>query len=371
MRLAPFRPAEPARVMTDTRSPDRNVPSPSDLRKALAPPALPRDPAEALVAAAPWVQFGTWAIGLLFALETLLAGRPSFSPEARLSLRASAVIVLLLYGVIGLAAGRLLAAFARLVDTQRTRADAAAQTLRWCEDTLGPALTRLTEALERSGVGTATGTASSPSTHNENLSTLRRTIAEREWAVAEQLIRDFAVAYPEHPEAALLAGELAQGREAATHDLMARLDAARAANDPDRVLELRDALTLLLSGEPLRALDRDLAKWFLHVIQKRLRAGGVKPDIPLLAARVADALDTTPEGASLRASLPTLRRSAGLCARCAEPYAGIADACPKCLATAAVATAPPPPSVPDEPEDEDFSANGRADDPFLRDDEDE
>ncbi|MFO0950400.1 MAG: hypothetical protein U0835_04475 [Isosphaeraceae bacterium] len=56
------------------------------------------------------------------------------------------------------------------------------------------------------------------------------------------------------------------------------------------------------------------------MIQKRLRTGTVRPDVAVLAGRVADSLDDTPEGASLRASLPTLRRAAGLCARCAQPY---------------------------------------------------
>jgi hypothetical protein len=58
-----------------------------------------------------------------------------------------------------------------------------------------------------------------------------------------------------------------------------------------------------------------------------------------LATRVAERFPRTVVGASLRASLPTLRRSAGLCPRCSAPYKGIADACPKCLAAAATAAA--------------------------------
>jgi hypothetical protein len=52
----------------------------------------------------------------------------------------------------------------------------------------------------------------------------------------------------------------------------------------------------------------------------------------------------TVEGASLRASLPTLRRSAGLCPRCAQPYTGLANACPQCLAAPG-----PPPQTPGSP----------------------
>jgi predicted amidophosphoribosyltransferase len=58
----------------------------------------------------------------------------------------------------------------------------------------------------------------------------------------------------------------------------------------------------------------------------------VQGDVAELAARAAESFGDTPEGASLRASLPTLRRSAGLCPRCAQPYAGIDEACPQCLA---------------------------------------
>ena len=50
-----------------------------------------------------------------------------------------------------------------------------------------------------------------------------------------------------------------------------------------------------------------------------------------LAARFAENFAATVEGASVRASLPTLRRSVGLCPRCAQPYIGVADACPNCL----------------------------------------
>ena len=71
----------------------------------------------------------------------------------------------------------------------------------------------------------------------------------------------------------------------------------------------------------------------MALIQKRLRAGTIRIDVVELAAKVAERFDHTSEGASLRAALPTLRRSAGLCARCGKPYTGIADACPVCLTT--------------------------------------
>ena len=82
--------------------------------------------------------------------------------------------------------------------------------------------------------------------------------------------------------------------------------------------------------EQRAALDRDLARWFLTLIHRRLRTGKVQADVVQLAARFAETFAATVEGASVRASLPTLRRSVGLCPRCAQPYTGVADACPNC-----------------------------------------
>jgi hypothetical protein len=78
----------------------------------------------------------------------------------------------------------------------------------------------------------------------------------------------------------------------------------------------------------------------MGLIQKRMWTGTVRADVAELAAKIADHFGHTREGASLRASLPTLRRSAGLCARCGRPYTGIDDACPACLA--GPGPAPPP-----------------------------
>jgi hypothetical protein len=94
----------------------------------------------------------------------------------------------------------------------------------------------------------------------------------------------------------------------------------------------------------------------MSLIQRRLRTGTIRADVVVLAARVAESFGGTTEGASIRASLPTLRRSAGLCPKCAEPYAGVGDACPKCLAasSAPIPTGSVEGEFPDgsEPEDE-------------------
>ena len=106
----------------------------------------------------------------------------------------------------------------------------------------------------------------------------------------------------------------------------------RQVSDPDRVLELHQTLIPLLDAETRVSLDADLSQWLLRLIHHRLRTGKIQTDLVVLAGRIADAFSHTVGGASLRASLPTLRRSAGLCSRCGQPYNGLASACPSCLA---------------------------------------
>ena len=151
-----------------------------------------------------------------------------------------------------------------------------------------------------------------------------------DWVEVETRLRDFEVEFPEDPELSSLKEELAKSRNALIKNKLDRLEAARAVNDADRVLEIYQDLVPSLDEERRAVLDPDLAKWFLGLIHRRLRVGKVQVDVVQLAARFAESFGTTVEGASVRASLPTLRRSVGLCPRCAQPYIGVADACPNC-----------------------------------------
>ena len=152
-----------------------------------------------------------------------------------------------------------------------------------------------------------------------------------DWVEAETRLNDFEAEFPDDPELSSLKEELARARNDIIKSGLDQLDAARAANDADRVLEIYQGLVPSLDDERRAALDHDLAKWFLSLIHRRLRTGKVQADVVQLAARFAETFATTVEGASVRASLPTLRRSVGLCPRCAQPYTGVADACPNCL----------------------------------------
>ena len=200
-------------------------------------------------------------------------------------------------------------------------------------DRIAPALERIALALERAPEKTAPAPAPADP-RAAALTDLRRAIREADFPAADDLFAAFSADYPEAAEAARLGENLAAARVFALDDRRKRLDAARSANDPNGVLNARDALAAMLPRGELDPLDRELVSWLMGVLMKRMRTGTVGGDVANLAARVAESFAHRPEGASLRASLPTLRRSAGLCARCGEPYRGDEDACPKCVAAA-------------------------------------
>ncbi len=166
--------------------------------------------------------------------------------------------------------------------------------------------------------------------HRSRTLEIERAIRGAQWSDAESLLEQFENDYPADPTLADFRDEMAAARQAAIQDRLAQLQAARDVNDPERVLELYDGLSVVLEPNARAGLQETLAPWFLSLIHTRLRIGKIQADIVQLAGRFAEAFSTTPQGASVRASLPTLRRSVGLCPRCAQPYAGVADACPKC-----------------------------------------
>jgi hypothetical protein len=176
----------------------------------------------------------------------------------------------------------------------------------------------------------------------QSLADFRRSIRAADWKEAGALLDAFSQDYADDPRVPSMHEELQSARESALKEHTAQLDAARSVNDPERVLELHQAMVPLLEAEARSSLEAELSRWFLKLIHNRLRTGKIQTDVAVLAGRIAEIFSHTVEGASLRASLPTLRRSAGLCPRCAQPYTGIADACPSCLGLANQPAKPPP-----------------------------
>jgi hypothetical protein len=297
-----------------------------------------------LARSAPLVRFGLFSVGVGLFLDQVrpLVSDAQFTWGERRVMGLVALITIGGFGIAGWLAGRLLRASAELIDVFVDGAEAAGRTADLIELQLVPTLVRLAGALERPTVtatvaaaaaaAPAVGSSPGDEARQQTLSAFRRALGAGRWSQAERLAQAFLRDFPNAPESATLDDELTRARQEASDALRDRLESARRANDPDRVIDLRDALTEHLRGEPLRKLDRDLVHWLVGLIQERLKAGPARPDVAALAARVADSFGDTPEGASLRAALPNLRRSAGLCPRCGRPSPGRAEACPRCLA---------------------------------------
>jgi hypothetical protein len=205
--------------------------------------------------------------------------------------------------------------FARISDELETHANRALVTI----ERIGSALEQRGESADPAVAGRA-----------RSLTEIGRATRSAQWVEAEALLREFDLAFPGDASSAALRDDLAAARRGSIEASLAEIKAAREVNDPDRVLELYHVLAPGLETGPRRSLESELATWFLGVIHGRLRSGKIQADIVHLAGRFAESFAATIQGASVRASLATLRRSVGLCPVCAQPYAGIADSCPQC-----------------------------------------
>jgi hypothetical protein len=195
------------------------------------------------------------------------------------------------------------------------------------------AFERMVEVLERRPAASA-GETTPVQDREHRLDEIGHAARASRWADVAALLDDFQARFPDDPVIAGFRDRLDQARQEQVHTHLAQLDAARQVNDADRVLELYRLVEASLETDHRGNLGRELSRWFLQLIHRRLRIVPIQADVVLLATRVAETFGATAEAASLRASLPMLRRSVGLCPRCAQPYRGMAAACPKCLAGA-------------------------------------
>ena len=117
--------------------------------------------------------------------------------------------------------------------------------------------------------------------------------------------------------------------------------AAQAAGRARRVIELRDSLTQHLRGEPLHALDRELALWMLNLVERRVQSGTVDVEVAGWVARALDSFGAMPEAEPLRVALPALHRRAGLCEKCGRPVRGQEVLCSDCRPGGAVSRTVP------------------------------
>ena len=294
----------------------------------------------ALAKAAPLVRFGLLAVGAGVFLDQVrpLVSDAQFTWGERRVMGVVALVVFSSFGMAAWAAGMLLRAASELIEVFVDGAEAAVHAGRLVEAQVVPNLARAATALERLA---AAGPVTAPTRDAKAAAEVRQAIREGRWGRAARLLQDFLRDQPGSPEAASLAAELERSRTIEADDLRARLDAARASDDPESVIDCRDALTRHLDGEALHELDRRVVSWLAGRVRARVKGGSITPETAALAERVADSFGDTTEGRELLAWLPELRRRAGLCPICARPYRGKADACPACLNVVPVPPRPP------------------------------
>jgi hypothetical protein len=273
------------------------------------------------------VRWGLILVGILEALRSLLGSSSPARPGTAgwPATILDALFLLVVWSLAGCTLGRILDALQDWIIRQSEWRSQQSEIL----SKLGERLALAVESRPAAGE-LAPSSPGRDSAREERLADLRRAIRANEWNEADSILRSLIDERSDDPRVHSLGAELNAARGAWVNQQMSQLDAARKVNDPERVLEIHGLVGPLLEAEARETHEADLSKWLLRVIHNRLRAGRIQTDVVILAGRVAETFGHTVDGASLRASLPTLRRSAGLCPRCGEPYTGLGDACPQC-----------------------------------------
>lgn len=281
-----------------------------------------------------WLGWGLPVLGVLTSVEHLLAmiqiGIYGANPAKWISGLLGMGYEITAYSLAGLGAYALSRLLAAVIMAHFEHLAWVAQNQSDQTDRSVVSLERLAKALESWNGPVVAGNISADD-RARKLAEIERSIRASLCDQAAMTLDEFAAEYPDDQALPNLRDRLANARREANRERLAQLEAAREVNDPDRVFEIYHSLAPTLETEARVTLDRELAKWFMTLIHRRLRTGTIQSEVVQLASRFSEVFAATLEGASVRAALPTLRRSVGLCPRCSQPYAGVAEACPKCL----------------------------------------
>lgn len=287
---------------------------------------------DSLVRLGPYPGWGLFAAGMLWAASRAI-GRIADGPSTGSAIAAAILEALAIAVAAGLA-GWLLGFVAELAaGIARARIDRASRSDRavlGLVERVVSAWERLADVLERRPAANTPAAPPDPD-RARLLAQIDLALRPGRLGDASMLIEQFAARFPDDPALRDRTDQLDAARREEVEGSLAEIQAARRVNDTARVLELYRGLGPALELQRRGELERELSRWFLEIIHRRLRGGRIQPDVVELATMVAETFARTVEGASLHASLPTLRRSVGLCPRCAKPYTGTAAACPRCL----------------------------------------
>ncbi|WP_435015812.1 hypothetical protein TA3x_003365 [Tundrisphaera sp. TA3] len=274
------------------------------IRPALSRYDSLRDARRSLARAAWWVRFGLFSAGVSMCLDQgrSLLSDAQFTWAERRIMGVVALTWLGGFALAGWVAGKLLSTSAELLDVFADQAEASARTAELLELHAVPALNRIALALEKATPPPAPPAATRPDPKAQAADAARRAIDSGRWGQADRLVGAFVRDHP-GPEAAALLAALDGAHRRAADDLRDRLEEARIRGDVEAAVDHRDALTQHLRGDPLRDLDRDLARWLAGEIRRQARDGVARPVVAARAARILDSLGDMPEVAPLRSLL--------------------------------------------------------------------
>lgn len=160
----------------------------------------------------------------------------------------------------------------------------------------------------------------------------QRVVAAGPWLEAHQRVQDIQERFPDDPRAPALAAALDARRKRDAAELRALLDESQTGKNPDLVLDLRDRLSKLLDETVAADLDRQVARWCTVHLRESLADGRASDTIETVERVVRTFGDTINDVIQLRAALPMLRRGAGRCPDCGEPYDVRLARCVECAA---------------------------------------
>jgi len=274
------------------------------------------------------------AIALLTGLTMFAGVAPrlisfGFSTSERLILATVALGYLIGAPVVAFVLFFLLRAGADLIDLWIDQGVSAEKTANLMERQLVPGILRMCQLLEKTGESTAalnatppllTGKLGSSEECQKAIEAVQELVRHESWNQAKRQAAAVAERFPDSTEAKGLLARVEAEYGRRVQGLRELLDEAVRANDAEAILNSRDRLSGYLAGSEFEQLDRRVARVVASYLREALAEGKAR-EIVHLAERVVDVLgDSTSEGAQVRAALPTLRRSAGLCPECGEPY---------------------------------------------------
>lgn len=227
----------------------------------------------------------------------------------------------------------LLRAAADLIDLWIDNQVASEKTADLLERQLVPGILRICQVLERAHESNATqvrGVAAASSAAPEARKAASEPVRADNRDPARPKPPAVGGELPDAAESKASAPQAESSRAKKIQSMREQLDAAERTGDCEGLLNARDRLSAYLEGTELYQVDRRVAHWAARFLRDALAAGRAK-EVIHLAERVTDALgDSTQEGNQIRASLPALRRSAGLCPDCGAPYDASRSHCTSC-----------------------------------------